>query len=56
MPFCTVYGSSLFGIDYVENEADSFFFFLFLALLSVMVLKNKGGKAGSLLRQGVAGG
>lgn len=29
--FCTVYGSSLFGIDYVENEADSlgFFFVLF---------------------------
>lgn len=53
MSFCTVCGSSLFGIDYVENEADCFFF---LALLSVMVLKNKGGRAGSLLRQGVAGG
>lgn len=52
MSFCTVYGSSLFGIDCVENEADSFF----LALLSVIVFKNKGGKAGSLLRQGVAGG
>lgn len=53
MSFCTVYGSSLFGIDCVENEADSLFF---LALLSVIVFKNKGGKAGSLLRQGVAGG
>lgn len=37
-------GLLFFGIGYVENEAD------FLALLSV-VIKKKGGKAWSLLRQ-----
>lgn len=55
MSLCTVYGSSLFGIDYVENEAD------FLAFLSISALlskkkRRKGWGGGGLLRQRAAGG